>query len=119
MKKLTLVFTSLMILCASSIFASDYAHKLCKKEKFEKIFVNPEQILVRKEGIFVATPSQNKLLQVKFIASENGDLYVAVPHVQLISKRGPCGLHKSYHRKPNGCGGCGVLLCPMNCTCFD
>ena len=115
-----------LIFCASPAHAKgscahqhqDYGHKICEKEKLTKIFPDPEQIVVNQDGIFVYTANK-KLLLGKFIAVENGEIYVAVPQAKRIPKRGPCGLHREYHKRPRGCGGCGVLLCPMNCTCFD
>ena len=114
MRILSLVFTVLLTFCASSTQAKepcghhDHGHKICKKEKFAKIFADPEQILINKDGIFVYTANK-KLLRGKFIALENDEVYVAVPMAKIMPKKGPCGLHKVYHR---GCGGCGVL-------CFD
>ncbi len=121
MRILSLVFTVLLAFCASSAQAKepcgqhDHVHNICKKGKFAKIFPATNQILIRKDGIFVYTANK-KLVRGKFIAMENDQVYVAVARPKNIPKRGPCNLHRLYHKE---CGGCGVLLCPMNCVCFD
>lgn len=125
MKKISLIaFAFLLVICPVLMQAKshrsqrDYGNKICKKEGLSKIFAEPDQIVVKEDGIFVRT-SKNKLVRGKFIGVEKGKVYVAVSKTKLIPKRGPCGLHKVYHRKPSGCGGCSVYFCPMNCTCFD
>ena len=126
LQKLTLtLFSALMIFCSVFVQAKelslhhDYGSKLCKKEVLSKIFTTPDQILITSDGIFVYTASKKQLLSGKFIAIEDGEVYVAVSDPQFIPKRGPCGLHKPWHTGKNGCYGCGILGCPMNCTCFD
>ena len=125
MNKIPLIaFAFLLVICPVLMHAKnhrsqwDYGNEICKREGFSKIFADPEQIVIKENGVFIRTPQQ-KLVRGKFIGLEKGKVYVAVPKAKLIPKRGPCGLHRVYHKKPPGCGGCGVLLCPMNCTCFD
>jgi len=94
----------------------DFGAQICKKAKLSKIFPSPDQLIIQTDGIFVHSVNTNRILQGKFMALEDGEVYIAVRSPDRLVKRGPCGLHKVYHK---ACGGCGVLLCPMNCTCFD
>ena len=124
MNKLIFYFSMILLGCASYMFAGNCIdHKTgkdhsIKKEKLARIFPLSEQVSIQADGLYVCTPSK-KLLRAKYISFVDNELCVFIPKPKLIAKRGPCGLHAPYHRKPQGCGGCGVLLCPMNCTCFD
>lgn len=97
----------------------DYGDHICEAEEFSKIYPTPDQVLITPEAIFVYTKNHDRLLKGKFMGIEDGRIYVAVSKEELKSSpvaRGPCLIHYIYHKK---CGGCGVLLCPGNCTCFD
>jgi hypothetical protein len=94
-------------------------NEICVNEGLTKIFATPDQILITPDAIFVYTPNKYKLLKAEFIGIDDDRVFVAVHENELVPKRGPCGLHREWHMRPMGCGGCGVLLCPMNCTCFD
>ena len=124
MNKLIFYFSAVLLVCASYMFADNAIHhKACndqsiKKEKLARIFPFSEQVSIQADGLYVCTPNM-KLLRAKYISFIDNKLCVFLPKPKLIAKRGPCGLHAPYHRKLQGCGGCGVLLCPMNCTCFD
>lgn len=95
-------------------------NKICEQKDLTKIFATPDQIVITPEALFIYTPSRDKLLNAEFIGLEEGKIFVAVSHSELMAKRGPCGLYAEWHkRSQGGCGGCGILLCPMNRTCFD
>lgn len=98
----------------------DYGDNICLSEDLSKIYVTPDQVLITPEGIFVYTINRDKLLKGELMAVDNGKVYVAVSNAEITRKipnlRGPCRIHRVYHQ---ACGGCGVLLCPGNCTCFD
>jgi len=101
---------------------SDQHLEYCQTDNFSKIFTTPDKILITPNEIHIYSKENDKLIKGVYIGIENNRVYVAVSHeeetntTQSQVARGPCGLHRVWHRE---CGGCGVLLCPMNCTCFD
>jgi hypothetical protein len=78
--------------------------------KEEKIYVSPEQIEITHHGIVAWQPDGKNFIWGKSLAFDDKGLYI------MPLERGPCGIHKRWCKT---CGGCGVLLCPMNCTCYD
>lgn len=109
MNKLEKVFRS--FLCFSVfliVLISNTAY--CNHQKEEKIYVNPEQIEITDQAILVWSLDGKPLALAKSLGLDEQGLYIK----QLT--RGPCGIHNRWCRT---CGGCGVILCPMNCTCND
>ncbi len=114
MNKLGKVFRSFLCLLIFSIVSNtaycDQQVKFDCNQKEEKIYVSPEQIEITEQAILVWLSGEKTFLLAKSIGFDDQGLYVK----QLT--RGPCGLHNRWCKI---CGGCGVLLCPMNCTCYD
>jgi hypothetical protein len=88
-----------------------------ESENVSKIYPLPNQILITPTAIFVHSNRSDELIKVERLEIEEGKICAVVRNdFGHVLNRGPCGLHKVWHK---ACGGCGVLLCPMNCTCFD
>lgn len=105
-----LIFSSTLIAHATNYHKN--AEYLQGKAKKERIYVNPQQIEMTENAIIVWSLDGNDYILAKNIALDDKGLYIR----PLTNQRGPCGLHTQWC---NRCKGCGVLLCPMNCTCYD
>ena len=130
MKKASCCFFSYLLLACflltSGVYAKestsyvDWGDSTCQSEELSKIYVTPDQILITPDGISVYTKNRDRLLKGELIAIENGRVYVAVSKNEMTNisptMRGPCRIHRIVHPV---CQGCGVLLCPGNCTCYD
>lgn len=81
---------------------------LHSKETEKKIYVSPQDLQITEHG-FIAFDLSKKLVAGKTLSVDQNGMYIK-------EWKGPCWLHDLWCRY---CGGCGVLLCPMNCTCFD
>lgn len=109
MNKLEKVFRASLCFSVFLIaWISNTAH--CSHQKEEKIYVNPEQIEITDQAILVWSLDGKPLTLAKSLGFDDQGLYIK----QLV--RVPCGIHNRWCKI---CGGCGVLLCPMNCTCYD
>jgi hypothetical protein len=79
------------------------------KESERRIYISPDQIVVTKEGIIAYPLGAEKPIAGKTLSFDEKGLYIK-------EWKGPCWLHDLWCKR---CGGCGVLLCPMNCSCYD
>ena len=75
--------------------------------------VDPKKVTITEDGIFAYVEGNDKPVMGRSLSfDEHGNLLLK----DVVLSRGPCYIHDLWcHR----CGGCGVLLCPMNCSCFD
>jgi hypothetical protein len=78
----------------------------------EKIYVTPNQIVLTEGLILAYLPGSPHPVSGTAIAFDSTGLYMS----RMVDQKGPCYLHDLWC---NRCGGCGVLLCPMNCSCYD
>ena len=78
----------------------------------QKIYVSPQDIEITQNGIYYIDREGATEQKIDALQYDEHGLYF----LDISQTRGPCGLHQVYHAD---CGGCGVLFCPMNCTCFD
>jgi hypothetical protein len=113
MRYLILFFAISAFCCAE---AGEFTQVKISSHKNEEIYPEPNQLFITSEKIRVQTPSKKCLIPGKIIFLKDGRLCVSVKKAIHICKRGPCRIHRVWHR---ACGGSGVLFCPGNCTCFD
>ncbi len=74
-----------------------------------RVYVSLNQIEMVANGFLARLDAQNKVVAGKTLSFDENGLYIK-------EWKGPCWIHDLWcHR----CGGCGILLCPMNCSCFD
>ena len=78
----------------------------------KRVYVTPPQIEITDYGIIAWLTDEKSFILGESLAFDSNGLYVK----PMPLERGPCGLHDRWCKR---CGGCGVLLCPMNCTCYD
>lgn len=90
-------------------YSAQESHENIKHGLQEKIYVTPEQIEVTEEGILFYDVVKEILILSKTLSYDEKGLYL-----KPVVQRGPCGLHSVWCRD---CGGCGVIYCPMKCTC--
>ncbi len=84
-----------------------------------KKYVKADQVVVTDSGILVFLDRNVQPVKVLELSYDEEGLFVLLRETESpigSFEKGPCGLHRVWHK---ACGGCGVLLCPMNCTCFD
>jgi hypothetical protein len=74
-----------------------------------KVYVTPDQIEITEEGIFAYIKNAKRPIVGRTLAFDHIGMYIK-------EWRGPCFIHDLWCRR---CGGCGVLFCPMNCSCYD
>ncbi len=79
------------------------------QETGRKIYVSADQIELTKDGIFAYVAGLEKPIAGKILSFDEHGMYI-------LEWKGPCWIHDLWC---NRCGGCGVLLCPMNCSCYD
>ncbi len=79
-------------------------------QKPQKIYVTANQLDISNKGIIVSFEDGRNPILARNLSYDNNGLYIDV----IICKA--CDLHDTWCSL---CGGCGVLLCPMNCKCFD
>ncbi len=91
--------------------AKSYAEQTPKMVE-EKIYVTPNQLVITENQILAYLPNSPEPVSGNAIAFDANGLYVS----RMVLHRGPCYIHNLWC---NRCGGCGVLLCPMNCCCYN
>ncbi len=75
--------------------------------------VNPNQVWVTEEGIFAYLEEEQQMVIGQELSIDKcGNMVLK----EVVLAKGPCYIHDLWCRR---CGGCGVLFCPMNCSCFD
>lgn len=79
------------------------------KESGKKIYVSTDQIVITENGILAYVNESKTPIPGKTLSFDEDGMYIK-------EWKGPCWLHDLWC---NRCGGCGVLLCPMNCSCYD
>lgn len=83
---------------------------LSSKETGNKIYVSPHQVEITDHGFIVRQdPLGKKAVAGKTLSFDQHGMYIK-------EWKGPCWIHDLWCSR---CGGCGVILCPMNCSCFD
>ncbi len=90
----------------SLLFLISFAHA---EEGAKKIYVEPNQIEIMKGGILAHIDGEERPIAGKTLSFDENGMYIK-------EWKGPCWLHDLWC---NRCGGCGVLFCPMNCSCYD
>ena len=99
-KKLSaVVFTAFLF--TSSVYGKADAEK--------KTYVNLDQIVVTEKGVFAYLGKGEKPIAGRNLSFDEKGMYIK-------EWKGPCWLHDPWCPQ---CGGCGILFCPMNCSCFD
>lgn len=84
-----------------------------------KRYITPDQITVTASGILVFLDGNIQPIKAMELSYDEEGMFVMLHIAEPANysfEKGPCGLHRVWHKE---CGGCGVLFCPMNCTCFD
>jgi hypothetical protein len=83
----------------------------------QKRYIKPDQVIVTESGILVFVEETVQPIKALGLSYDEEGLFVTFRDMELNGsfEKGPCGLHRVWHKD---CGGCGVWLCPMNCTCF-
>jgi hypothetical protein len=84
-----------------------------------KRYIKPNQVTVTDSGILVFLDRNIQPIKALQLSYDEEGMFVLLQDTESPSgsfEKGPCGLHRVWHK---ACGGCGVLFCPMNCTCFD
>lgn len=81
-----------------------------------KEYVRPDQVIITESGIIAFLEENVDPVVVQQVAFDERGLFIVFQQSESSFGKGPCGLHDVWH---TACGGCGVLFCPMNCTCFD
>jgi hypothetical protein len=79
------------------------------REETIKIYVKPSQLEFTQQGVLAHIEGQDKPIAGKTLSFDENGMYIK-------EWKGPCWLHDLWC---NRCGGCGVLFCPMNCSCYD
>lgn len=94
---------TLLLLC---FFSSKIEAK-----NLEKVRIHLDEIQTFENKPFLWNEADQKWNLVEYVSWDEGGCFAKVTEM-----KGPCGLHMQWCK---ACRGCGVLLCPMNCTCFD
>lgn len=85
----------------------------------QKRYITPDQVTITTSGILVFFDENIQPTKAMELSYDEEGMFVML-HIDEAAngsfEKGPCGLHQVWHKQ---CGGCGVLFCPMNCTCFD
>jgi len=84
-----------------------------------KKYIRPDQIILTESGILAFLEGNVEPINVQQVSFDREGLFILFEQIESSHSsfgKGPCGLHDVWHA---ACGGCGVLFCPMNCTCFD
>jgi hypothetical protein len=84
-----------------------------------KQYITSDQVTVTESGILVFLKGNIQPVKAQMLSYDEEGMFVMIQGTESVNgsfEKGPCGLHRVWHRE---CGGCGVLFCPMNCTCFD
>jgi hypothetical protein len=84
-----------------------------------KRYITSDQVNVTESGILVFLNGNIQPVKAQLLSYDEEGMFVMFQGTESVNgsfEKGPCGLHQVWHR---ACGGCGVLFCPMNCTCFD
>ena len=102
--KLKVIVNLVLLLFVTFFISSGEA-----KETEKKIYVSRDQIVITKDGILAYVDGAKTPIPGKTLSFDDNGMYIK-------EWKGPCWLHDLWC---NRCGGCGVLLCPMNCSCYD
>ncbi len=105
-------FSVFILVLSSNYVWSNIQEEPIGSPQEERVYINPDQIEITDYGIFARDIGRKKIVLVESLGFDKKGLYFK----PMIEQRGPCGIHRAWCKI---CGGCGVLLCPMNCTCFD
>jgi len=109
-----ILFLAIFSFCCAE--AREFNQVKISNSKNDEVYPEPDQLFISSGKIRIQTPSKKSLISGKLIFLKDGRLCASVKKAICVCKRGPCRIHKVWHR---ACGGCGVLICPGNCTCYD
>ena len=84
-----------------------------------QIYPTADQVLITPKNIFVYSINNENLIKVERVECIEGRICATVlddiNKIEMVYGVA-CPVHPIYHQQ---CKGCGVLLCPFNCKCYD
>lgn len=83
------------------------------KENKDKIYIQPEQIHISQEGIFIF--DNEKCLRIEQLNCDENGIYVFATELDKITDKCPNG-HKIWCGR---CGGCVTRWCKFRCKCVE
>jgi hypothetical protein len=107
---LSMLFTSLVVQAIDGVNTDPY-YNYNQESNFEKLYLEPEQVIISKNGIFLKIA--DTFYQSPELYSDDAGIYIPIHYVVTRHEKCDYG-HLIICKRCGGCAGC---VCPFRCHC--